>query len=149
MEEGVVSSRSTRLVALVRDPTTLFLYWEIGEEGYQSLAKKLGLPKVPHSSWRLLVEDLDYDHRWEHPISIEARNWYLSVSPDRRYILSLGARDALGHFHTLVSTSPLHTPSLSYSRSSDAAWPIPEDLFLRLLALGFFGFLGGSGSGRG
>ncbi len=133
-----------RLVALVRDPSNIFVYWDLENGGRAALETELGAEEVSHGRWMLRVTNLDTSAISDIAIQLDARNWYASVIPGCSYDVALGFVDRTGTFHKLLSQGPVRMPPLSYSHIYDKQWMILEEDYLRLLALGWSGFIGSS-----
>jgi hypothetical protein len=110
-EEGLgalpTSYESDSVVALARDPRTLFVFWSFGARTLSTAAAALDWPVT-----RIRVYDGDALIR-EEPCSLEARNWYLGeLSPGRtlRAELALVGRDGRSRRLGPVS-APVTLPS--------------------------------------
>lgn len=135
-----------RMVALVRDPSNIFVYWDLENGGRRKLVEQLGREAVEKGKWVLRLTNLDNGAVGESPIGIEARNWYCGVKPGCRYQAEIGLVDAGGQFYRALSSGPVKMPPLSYSHLYDKQWMILEEDYLKLLALGWQGFVGSSSS---
>ncbi len=133
-----------RMVALVRDPSNLFIYWDLEDGARRALEGELGAEALDRSAWVLRIVNLDTGGSRDIPIDLGARNWYVAVEAGCAYEVSLGLVDPDGAFHRVLAQGPVRTPPLSYSRFFDTQWMIPEEEYLKLLALGWTGFLGSS-----
>ncbi len=135
-----------RLVTLLRDPTTIFVYWELEGGARATLRDQLGEPATRQAFWILRVKSVETGAVADTSIDVDARNWYLSVLPDNTYEVQLGLKTATGEFHPALALVTAHTPPLSYSQLADRQWPILEEDYRRLLSLGWTGqTLGSSG----
>ncbi|MFB5190862.1 DUF4912 domain-containing protein [Alicyclobacillus fastidiosus] len=90
-------SGRSRLVAMVKDPSTLFVYWEVDE-----LSRRLVTDHF-QCEWETLPLFLcvyDVTHRWfngynaplvaKHRVSHDADNWYLhQLTPQHNYVVHL------------------------------------------------------------
>jgi len=141
--------RDDRMVALVRDPSNLFIYWDLEDGGRANLAARLGQEALERGQWTLRIVNLDTGAVSDIAIHLEARNWYASVMPGCTYEVSIGLVETDGEFHRLLGQGPVRTPPLSYSHLYDKQWMILEEDYLRLLALGWTGFLGSSATSGG
>ena len=119
-----------RIAAMVRDPHWLFSYWEVTIDRLEGLEKRFA------DEWRkcrmiLRVFDLtdgDTSH-FDIQVSPDARNWYISVSPNRRYQTAIGILDPNGAFIEIARSNTVETPRASVSEVIDDRWMIPEELF--------------------
>jgi len=95
------------VVALLRDPEGVFVYWEA--DGPESRRLKESL--ADKAFWVLRVwHDARRGH-YDVPINLDAGNWYLHLRADGLYEIELGAIDAGEVFHLVASASPVKTPS--------------------------------------
>ena len=86
----------SRIVALMRDPTRVFVYWELAEDPGRPVA--------------LRVRCLSDGTSQELLVSEGAENWYIPVRPNRRYAVELGVRDADGRFEALARSAEVSVP---------------------------------------
>lgn len=107
-----------RIVALVRDPHCIFVYWDL--KGFKS-QEILNYHKGP-KYWSLRVHHFGEDAYYGVPINVDARNWYLWVTDDKGYIIDLGFSTQHGEFLTLASSNPVQTPRAGTSREYAEYW---------------------------
>ncbi len=135
-----------RIVAMVRDPHWIFSYWEITEERYRELEEAFGR-EWPDCKMVLRVFDRTTEPHTHFDIEIVggARNWYIHVSPERRYQIAIGAMGPGGKFVEAALSNVVETPPEGASNVIDDRWLIPDDMFARIFAeSGGYGFLAGS-----
>ncbi|EPZ44202.1 DUF4912 domain-containing protein [Alicyclobacillus acidoterrestris] len=108
----------SRMVAMVKDPFTAFVYWEV-DEHYQWL-----FGAHFHCNWRSLPLFLcvyDVTDCWfdgynaplvsQHPVTHDDDNWYLhSLSPGRNYILHLSTTTLENRLFCILSSGVIHLP---------------------------------------
>ncbi len=145
-----------RIVALVRDPFTLHVYWELTGEAVESARASLGVD-WSEVSWVLRVYEVtgvefSGDNAraiFEYPIDPAIGGRYVDVeSPDAEYVAAIGLRDKGGRFSPLVFSNRVRTPRLAPSENADVEWAAPDELFQELYGLSVGeGFDGSSGSG--
>lgn len=133
-----------RFAAIARDPSTVFVYWDLAGDAMSSLESRLSEDDLAASAWTIRLTDLDTGATSTIEIEPEARNWYLDVMPGRTYVVELGVIDPGKTFHRVFPATRLRTPDPSYSQEFDKQWMILEEDYLQLLALGWAGFLGSS-----
>lgn len=107
-----------KLVAMVRDPLYIFLYWELeGTLGHQarSLAGQM-------ENWSLKVFCLSDGTTASVSVRAWARNWYLQVSPARRYRFELGYSASNGNFIPVVYSGEVETPRASPAGDLSQTW---------------------------
>ncbi len=107
-----------RIVALLRDPHCIFVYWDLN--GFKS-QEAMNYHKGP-KYWSLRVHRFGEDAYHDVPINVDARNWYLWVADDKGYIIDLGFSTQHGEFLTLVSSNPVHTPRAGTSQEYAEYW---------------------------
>lgn len=117
----------TKIVALVRDPEWIFVYWEISAER----RAELGLIKGQHDrdmAFRVYdVTGIEFDGTnpisfFDVPINDRAVSWYLKVpEPARSYCIDLGVYSDEGDFIIVVRSNIVTTPR------KDAAWEREEE----------------------
>jgi hypothetical protein len=120
------------LVTVARDPSTLFLYWELG-----------GIADPATSDWAVRLENIDTGAVSLSMIDPAAGSWYLSALPGKTYRAELGTVSD-GEFTPYLQSETVRTPRLSYSTIGDVSWMISEKALFELQALGGELFSGGS-----
>lgn len=109
----------SRLVLLVKEPTTVHVYWEVDEQKQQLVAKHF------QSRWSDLpfflqlydVTDIDFNGYNAHrtlriQVPPDADNWYIhDVEPQRRYLVDFGTITWNGDFFTILRSNTAGTPS--------------------------------------
>ena len=142
-----------RIVALVRDPWWIFVYWEIQKDKEDDAARKIreSGDSSDKSILRVYdITDINFNGSNAHSyFDIElkglASNWYINVgSPDRAWIVEIGILTKKGGFHALARSNTVRTPRFGMSDQLDAEWMIPEDEYWKM-----FGLSGGFGVGKG
>jgi len=78
------------LEALVRDPESLFVYWDLSASSQESGPLVLRLHCVSEDWTR------------ETAVTPEADNWYIPVEPERRYVVEIGALSPDGVFRSFA-----------------------------------------------
>lgn len=115
----------TCLVALVRDPRMIHLYWRMEGPGAQPPAE---------SALYLRVHDLGAGSTREVALQPNAREAYLEVAPDGRYAAEIGVREADGSFRALLRSEEVRTPAAGPSGAVDPHWYVSAEDFTLLLA---------------
>lgn len=94
-----------RLICLVRDPRTLFVYWDLSPQQLEQAAGGLGVAQGLLKLWSLRGELLR-----EAPAHLEARGWYLrDLPPGAEFRLELWATGEKGA-RLLRSGRPVRLP---------------------------------------
>ncbi|MCX7935352.1 MAG: DUF4912 domain-containing protein [Planctomycetota bacterium] len=122
-----------RLVALVRDPSTFFIYWEVAPSSLPAAEK-----------WLLRLTNLATGATSEIAIQLDTGNWYVSALPGHVYEIELGWRNAQGEYRRFLAAGQRRLPPSTYSQLYDRQWLILEEDFITLLRLCWFGFGGSS-----
>lgn len=117
-ESWVRNRQRNRLVLMVKEPTTVFAYWEMDE------LRKRCLSEHFQSDWTQLpfflqvydVTDIYFNGSNAHsvqriPVSPFSETWYLTgLQPGRRYLVDFGTTTWHGHFFTLLRSNIVTTP---------------------------------------
>lgn len=138
------SYNKTKLALMIRDPYSIFCYWDFSSETWnwtQSI-----LSSGCRTVLRVLeVTGVDYPNAkalsfYDIDVSLDARNWYVHVNkPDSEWIFELGMIDSNGEFHLIVRSNRVRTPRDMPSDVVDSEWMTLD--FDELYALsGGFGY---------
>jgi hypothetical protein len=142
-----------KIVALVRDPWWIYVYWEIRREKEDEIQRKISSDgdEAVKSILRVYdVTDVNFNGRNAHShfdIDLKglASSWYVNVgSPDRAWLVDIGIVTRKGNFYLLARSNTVRTPRHGMSERFDAEWMIPEDDYWKM-----FGLSGGFGIGKG
>lgn len=118
----------TKLVALVRDPEWIFLYWEINGDLRKRLRIPLGAHNRPMGLRVYDVTDVHFDGRNAHSfydiaVNDMAASWYLRIpESNRAYIVDLGLYDDEGNFHLIARSNAVMVPPSGMSWYTDEQW---------------------------
>ncbi len=108
-----------KLVAMVRDPFWVFLYWELeGPLGRQAPSSYFGQKE----NWALKIFCLSENISSFVSVQHWARNWYLQVYPAKRYRFELGYFESGGNFVPVVSSKEVETPRSGPSEDLSRTW---------------------------
>jgi uncharacterized protein len=108
----------SRLVLLVKEPTTVHAYWEVDEQKRHLVAKHFQ-SRFEHLPFYLRLYDvtnIDFDGINVHPtetiqVHSEIDNWYVhSARPLRRYLMDFGTTTLSGNFFTILRSNIVQTP---------------------------------------
>jgi hypothetical protein len=141
MDEAPQSAN--RMTAMLRDPSTIFVYWNLGGEARDFLRKKVGEEAYRAALWMLRLTNLDTGRAQDVGVDPDAGNWYLKVDPDAMYETEIGLKSGSQFFRAL-SAAPVRVPPESYSAVYDRDWMVLEEDYKRLMQLGWDGFAGSS-----
>jgi hypothetical protein len=124
-----------RIACMVRDPRWLFTYWEVTRGRLRELESRFS---EEWSACRLVLRIFDLSGKtpkhYNIVINPDARNWYLSVEPERRYQVAIGIISPTGKFVKIAVSNIVETPRAGISDVEDDRWMIPDELFDRIFA---------------
>lgn len=139
-EELPLEYGQDKLVLLVRDPNTLFAYWEVSATTRESFHSQYGPRAWLNSQPVLKVHQLDSPQGkkviWSTDIRMDdlTDNWYLQLNkPSSTFFADLGRLMPDGSFALLLRSNLVTTPSDRVSAVIDPLWPPLE---------GIWGYLG-------
>jgi hypothetical protein len=117
-----------RILAMVRDPRWIFAYWEVTDATFRELERRF------ESDWQrcrmiLRVLDRSQDSHFDITLTEGARNWYIQVSPERRYQIAVGLLTPDGGFFEIILSNMVETPRVGVSNIVDDRWMVPDGLF--------------------
>jgi hypothetical protein len=106
------------LCAMVRNPTTIYLYWEL------SMIRKRFLENNFSMDWSTMPKFLRVYHvtsilfnghnahrEFDIPVPEMTNNWFISdLEPNQTYIVDLGIQKENGSFFTILRSNPIDTP---------------------------------------
>jgi len=98
------------VAVLVRDPETLFVFWEVAAPSLGRLRRTLGSRVVAVSPLALRVTEATARGSWLELPPAGACSAYLRVQPGRTYRVDLGLMAPSGVFHPLASAEAVTTP---------------------------------------
>ncbi|MCD6406120.1 MAG: DUF4912 domain-containing protein [Planctomycetes bacterium] len=117
-----------KVVAMVRDPNWIYVYWDLSGGVCERLQETVAV-----SVWVVRVHNLDDGIHEDVPVLLEGGNWYLPVASDTTYRVDIGVLDTEGLFHLAASGRMVKTPPVGISEIVDEEWLIMEDEFRRLM----------------
>ncbi len=123
----------TRMVAVAKDPSWLFSYWEITAERFMQLEKKFGA-EWTKCTMALRIYDRGTEDYFDIGIGYEARVWYIGVAPGGRYQVAIGVLTPGGKFVMIAESAIVETPRGRVSDRIDEQWLIPDDVYDRIFA---------------
>ena len=95
---------------MVKDPWTLFAYWEVqGSHGRATLEALTDEQKYD-SRWELRMREESTGARWTVDVEGIAKNWFLEVDPDRTYAAELWMHTNGIDPVCMASSSSVNTP---------------------------------------
>ncbi|MGB9613166.1 MAG: DUF4912 domain-containing protein, partial [Candidatus Margulisiibacteriota bacterium] len=132
-----------RIVAMVRDPHWVYVYWEINDKRRGEIIREIGQKAFESSKEYLRVYDTESWESFDIEVTGGARNWYIKVpSANRTYCVDIGYKLLDGRYVTAARSNWVTTPLDRMSEVIDEQWMIPD--WEKMYALS-----GGFGIGRG
>ncbi|HVM32255.1 MAG TPA: DUF4912 domain-containing protein [bacterium] len=122
----------TQVVAFIRDPNCLFVYWEIASQKLDEVKAQL---KGEYAKSRLVLrmfrdrEDGGSDLIYEIEVNPEDMNRYLPVSEGGRgYFVEVARKTASGKVFVLARSNSLLAPGVGFSPQVDPTWAPRQEL---------------------
>ena len=132
-----------RIVAMVRDPYWLFVYWEItpqslwrarGELEDEGADSKLTLCVYDVTGADLTGEDAN--RLFDIEVAGDADNWYINTGePERSYRVDIGLLTPRGEYRTIARSNTASTPRAGIAKEVNERWMSLEEHFERIYAL--------------
>jgi hypothetical protein len=142
-----------RIIAIVRDPWWVFVYWEITPEKERTLREEIEREGQHFERSVLRIYDVTGMSDFRGPIQASyfeinlkdmAKNWYVDVGgPGRSWCVEIGMLTREGAFYTLLRSNIVRTPRFGMSDIFDASWMLSEEEYWWL-----FGASGGFDVGK-
>jgi hypothetical protein len=122
-----------RIVALVRDPRNIFVYWELSGGAFERAKAARGESELAGAVWALRVVRVGDGRFFDIPVDPAASNWYLRVEPGCRYQVKVGLVLSSGAFLELAASAEVLTPPEGISERIDEEWMLVSEEFERLM----------------
>lgn len=126
-----------RIVAMVRDPYWIHVYWEVSEDTVaQVLDKVRGARNVQrairvHDVTKAEAEGTASDWHRDIVINGQARNWYIEVNqPNHKYRVEFGLLVDGSEFIPVLVSNTVATPRADVSDIIDEKWMVIEEAAL-------------------
>ncbi|MDD4169100.1 MAG: DUF4912 domain-containing protein [Desulfotomaculaceae bacterium] len=129
-----------RLVLLVKEPTTLFVYWEVDDSRKQLISDHFQCvwAELPFFLQVYDVTDLEFNgynanFSFRIPVRPLSDHWVITgVQAERRYIVDFGTTTLTGGFFTIIRSNIEATPPPHSGRKLEpylrlATWPKPDN----------------------
>ncbi len=131
-----------KIVLMVRDPGTIYAYWEIKSEVETSVRETIREKGLAPSKSVLRVYDVTQSGSDSNPkvvCDFELKgwvdNWYIHVgNPGRAWMAAVGILCSTGEFFSLARSNAVRTPADRMSDVCDEDWMCPEELYYRMFA---------------
>jgi len=140
-----------RIVASVKDPGALFVYWE-----FDPASALEDMPGVAgEARWTLRVFDVtgvEFDGQnanrsFDIAVEPSAGSAYVSVEgSDIEYVVAIGVMDEQSVFHAGLWSNRVRTPRAGVAASRDTKWDVSDEAFARMFAIAGAGQPGAAGT---
>ncbi len=111
-----------RLVALVRDPEWVFVYWELNGATLENVKKERGAEFVDSCAWVMRLYRVDEESAADMEIDPAAGGWYIHVGRPGQYVFEMALLSPDGEWVSLVVSSILGAPYAGVSERIDEVW---------------------------
>ena len=118
-----------RIVALMRDPQWLYVYWELSVGTIQDLQERLGKSGRRRAQWILRLDDGKAPR--DTAVDPHARATYINVQPGGRYEVAIGMIAPDGTFHEVTGSEAVDAPRAGVSDQADEQWPLADAAYER------------------
>lgn len=110
----------TMLVAIPKNPSWLFVYWEITSQSWQTIKKEFGENIFNNSKTILRLYEIESLadpvplNFQDIEINLDAKNWYVTVPKEcSLWKMELGFRLQNGRFIRIITSNLIQPPSVS------------------------------------
>ncbi|MFH1878719.1 MAG: DUF4912 domain-containing protein [Candidatus Omnitrophota bacterium] len=130
-----------KVVLMVRDPWTIFTYWEINNSLRNSVEHEIRAKGLTASRTILRVYDVTGNDPYQSPKIVHdyelqgQDSWYFHGSPDAEWMVEIGILCSNGEFFCLIRSNVVKTPSNRMSDITDQDWMCSEELFYKMFAV--------------
>ncbi len=131
-----------KIVLMVRDPWTLFSYWEIRKDVEDNAREKIYQQNLTPSKSILRVYDVSQGEDnlsekivFDFELKNWAANWYVHTGdPGRKWMVEIGIVCTTGEFFCLARSNVVEAPNYGMSDIYDEEWMCPEDIYYKMFA---------------
>lgn len=111
-----------RLVALARDPWTLFCYWELNGTRLRALNRERGAGFIDACAWALRIHRIDEGVAHDVEIDSSAGCWYIQLDRQGRYQIELALLTPDGEWIALLASHVVQMPAEQPSEHINEVW---------------------------
>lgn len=119
----------TKLIAIVRDPYWIYVYWDIASPTIEFVQNIYRRNNGIRSILRVHdITDIEFsgdnsNYYWDTDIILDARNWYLNINdPNRVYVVDLALVDNFGNYYLIARSNIFRMPLDGPSHIIDERW---------------------------
>jgi hypothetical protein len=124
------SYNTTKLVAMVRDPYWIYLYWDLDAGMYSEVQKRfqyqgerLRVIIRMHDVTNVNFDGTNSQSQVDVDVDLQARCWFLYIGePNRSYLFDLGLIDSDGNFFLIARSNIIKVPNDGPSDIIDDKW---------------------------
>jgi hypothetical protein len=128
---------------MVRDPWTIFSYWEVKKEIEDKAVNEINNKGLQIAASVLRVYDVTDSLDGLHEkivFDFELRDfidkWYIHThKPGRKWMVEIGIKCTNGEFFPLIRSNIVSAPSYGMSDVFDDKWMCSEDLYYKMFAM--------------
>lgn len=130
----------TKIVLMVRDPWTMFSYWEVSssfEDNIRSIIEERGL--TPERSVLRVYEVNESGENLSQEFELKdwADSWYIHLDDTgREWTVDIGILCTNGEFFRFARSNKVKTPPHTVSDILDAEWMCPKDFYKEMISSG-------------
>lgn len=117
-----------RLVALARDPWTLFCYWELNGTRLRALNRERGEGFIDACAWALRLHRIDEGIAQDIEIDSSAGCWYIQLDRQGRYQIELALLSPDGEWIALMASHIVQMPAEQPSPHANETWTSDDQL---------------------
>lgn len=123
---------------MVRDPWTLYSYWEIKKDVENNIRKEIADKGLTADKSILRVYAIsgavqDATPAFDVEIKEWVSSWYLHAGePGKEWMIEIGILCTNGEFFCLARSNAVRTPASGMSNVCDEEWMCPEDLYYKM-----------------
>jgi len=126
-----------KVVLMVRDPWTMYAYWEIESSVEFAVNEKIAIRGLKADKSILRVYEItptgDQKIAFDFELRDWVNNWYIHVdSSGKEWVVEVGIICETGEFFSLARSNSEQTPVNRISDICDEEWMYPEDMYHKL-----------------
>jgi hypothetical protein len=127
-----------KVVLMVRDPWTVFSYWEIRGGTENRIREEISRKGLTPARKVLRAYDITDDLKnmaYEYELKDWSESWYIHGDPGREWMAEVGILCTNGEFFCIARSNTVRTPLNRMSDIQDSEWACPEDLYYKMFTV--------------